>query len=90
MYFIVTVKLPKDLTHNPRNKVKGRCRMYQNIACNDRTGEHHSILVESRAEVSTDRIQSMFTEKGYHVTRVERVEGVVQMIDIINEAAGIT
>lgn len=70
--FIVTVKLPKDLTHDPRNKVEGVCPVTRQH-CTDTTGQHHSFLTEA-----TDRgeIIEQYSTQGYHITRVEEVEVV--------------
>lgn len=69
--YIVTVKLPRNPDHNPRDKKTGRCPV--SPECTDSTGEHHSHLVE------TDRL-FMALERFSHVTRVERVTTVIRQV----------
>lgn len=67
--YIVTVKLPKNPNYDPRNKVTGFCpASLEAVFCSDITGEHHSILVNSPAELAPIR------ERFVHVTRVEQVD----------------
>jgi hypothetical protein len=70
--FIVTIKLPRNPHHNPKNKITGGCPFSPDgsIECTDTTGEHHSKLVEG---LSVEEVTSRYTQGGYHVTRVEEV-----------------
>lgn len=43
--FIVTVKLPRNPEHNPREKKTRPCPVQLGATCTDATGEHHSYLV---------------------------------------------
>ncbi len=70
-YVIVTVKLPRNPAHNPREKVTGTCPLShpdEPLLCTDVTGEHHSIL-------TTTDVKLEWEEQGFHVTRVEEVSG---------------
>ena len=64
MDLLVTIKLPRNPAHNPQRKITAQCVF--SAACTDSTGEHHTTLVHSDAEVEALR------EK-YHITRVESV-----------------
>ena len=72
MLYIVTVKLPKNKGHDPRNKKTGACPLDADALCTDVTGEHHTILVDS--PYSYKRVEEQLKEK-YHVTRIEDVSG---------------
>lgn len=69
MIFLVTVKLPKNPDHNPRDKKTGPCPVSGGV-CTDVTGEHHTVISyadsveEARAEYATCRI-----------TRIEEIPG---------------
>lgn len=64
--YIVTVKLPKNPEHNPRDKKTGLCPMH--YQCTDVTGEHHSYLTFAK---DAQRAREV-AEKVYgHVTRIE-------------------
>lgn len=69
MRYIVTVKLPRNKDHNPKNKMTGRCPVSGNL-CTDVTGEHHTVLISS--ELSIETVREEWAKK-YHVTRVELV-----------------
>ena len=62
--YLVTIKLPRNPDHNPRDKKTGPCPT--STECTDSTGEHHTFLLE------TDRL-FMALARYEHVTRVERV-----------------
>lgn len=68
--FLVTIKLPKNPAHDPRNKVADQCPAVGTrvLMCTDSTGEHHTVPVEAR-----DAVQAIcnpaFEDK--HITRVE-------------------
>lgn len=68
--YVVTVKLPRNEAHDPRNKVTAPCPV-SGRECTDQTGEHHSVLVEAQ---SATEARDRFTAEGIHVTRVEMVE----------------
>ena len=70
MPYIVTIKLPRNLHHNPHNKVTGPCPIgLYGETCTDVTGEHHSILVDSQ-----ETVQAFLDDLSVHVTRVEEVK----------------
>lgn len=67
---IVTVKLPRNKLHNPRQKKTGKCPVSDDAICTDITGEHHSILVEGKnIEDITKKVRMKFS----HITRIEGV-----------------
>lgn len=61
---IVTIKLPKNPNHDPHNKVTSSCPF--SGTCTDATGEHHSGLVASLADI--DKLR-----EHYHITRIEYI-----------------
>lgn len=66
--YIVTVKLPRDKTHDPKNKKTGKCAI--SPMCTDVTGQHHSFLTT----LSPDKIHAMLDgEEGMSLTRIEEV-----------------
>ena len=81
MKAIVTVKLHRNLKHNPRNKQTGRCPLFGppyhyplfksmeglNI-CTDITGSHHSYIETGENE---KEIRELAEKKFGHVTRIE-------------------
>lgn len=69
--FIVTIKLPRNPDHNPRNKMEGICPV-SGARCTDVTGEHHSYIQEGE---SVEEVVAEFREKHpkVHVTRIEGV-----------------
>jgi hypothetical protein len=72
MRYIVTVKLPKNPEHNPRDKKTGLCPVSDEI-CTDVTGEHHSYLVEGMNIDSVDAARFIAENAFAHVTRIEQV-----------------
>ncbi len=44
--WLVTVKLPRNRLHDPRNKKEGECPVNTDYACTDITGAHHSVIAE--------------------------------------------
>ena len=68
MKAIVTVKLQKNLRHDPYHKVQGRCPLNPNVWCTDVTGEHHS-YVESGT--SLEEIAVKASTRFKHITRIE-------------------
>lgn len=67
--YLITVRLPKNPDHDPRNKVVGECPLSSG-ECTDVTGEHHTMLLGSGETAS--EIHERLT-KQFHVTRVEEV-----------------
>lgn len=67
--WIVTIKLPRNPQHDPKNKQRGTCIVSD--ICTDITGQHHSFLV--LAENETQAIAKA-GEHFQHVTRVEKAE----------------
>lgn len=67
--FIVTVKLPRNPEHDPRNKKTGSCPASpEGEPCTDVTGEHHSFLLR------TTDLKAALERLGHpHITRTERV-----------------
>ncbi len=65
--YIVTVKFKKSINHDPHNKVTGPCPANPATECTDRTGEHHSVLVETEKQVQELR------DSPVYVTRVEKL-----------------
>lgn len=67
--YIVTIKLPRNPDHDPKNKITGLCPFSN--ACSDSTGAHHSFL--SSALTEEDARQDADDRGFKHVTRVERI-----------------
>lgn len=68
--FIVTVKIPKNPEHNPREKKTGPCPV-NGKPCTDVTGEHHTLLfLSERPETTAEDVRAYY-QADYHVTRVE-------------------
>lgn len=65
---LITVKLPKNPDHDPHNKQTGFCPVSAGQTCSDVTGEHHTVLWESR---SVEEALDHWRGRGFHVTRVE-------------------
>jgi len=70
MKFLVTVKLPKNKEHDPKNKVTGPCPV-SNSTCTDATGEHHTVLWEGSD--SLEEAQAYWARTNVHITRIEEV-----------------
>jgi len=76
MKAIVTVKLPRNPSHNPRDKKKGICPLFEvdrikfmePRICTDITGSHHSFIAEGDSE--KDIIKEVTYRFG-HITRIE-------------------
>lgn len=72
MIAIVTVKLKRDSTHDPRNKIVGACPLGGRTSkCTDVTGSHHSYIEVGK---DLDQIYALAKRKYGHVTRVEVLE----------------
>ena len=75
MKAIVTVRLPRNPKHDPRNKQGGDCPLTKTLgyytSCSDKTGEHHSYIEEG---VNMDDIWQKAETKFKHVTRTESAE----------------
>lgn len=72
MLFTVTVKLPRNKTHDPANKILGHCPVNDSATCTDSTGEHHTVVIDTFSVEQARSIAKSFTGCDY-VTRVERV-----------------
>lgn len=83
MRAIVTVKLPRNPAHDPRNKISGKCPL-QEVWCTDTTGSHHC-YVESGADF--EEIKKKAHEKYAHITRIEAIppETLAEHLDAIKE-----
>ena len=62
---LVTIKLPRNKNHDPHNKITAECPV--STDCTDSTGEHHTVIVYSDAEV--EGLRATFG----HITRIEEV-----------------
>lgn len=72
MIYIVTIKLPKNTMHDPKNKKTSHC--VSNPVCTDSTGEHHSFLVNAN---SLKEIRDYYD--GVHITRIELSAPVIKL-----------
>ena len=70
--YIVTVKLPKNPAHNPREKKTGVCPVNTGI-CTDVTGEHHSYLDTSSISMDDAERRAKEVLEWGHITRIEEV-----------------
>jgi hypothetical protein len=68
--YLVTVRLPKNPEHNPREKKAGPCPVNAK-PCSDVTGEHHTFLVDEAGE-TVEEIREVYSA-WFRVTRVETV-----------------
>ena len=73
MKAIVTVKLPRNPKHNPRNKKTGICPLcdlglHVVRMCTDKTGSHHSYIEEG---MNVKDIETKAKNLFGHVTRIE-------------------
>ncbi len=68
--FLVTVRLPKNPAHNPRDKKAGPCPV-NGKPCTDVTGEHHSFLTDD-VTLSAEQVREVY-QATHHVTRVETI-----------------
>jgi len=74
--YIVTVRLPRNPEHDPKNKKPGVCPLTPGvgryemlwISCTDVTGEHHSYIEEAE---SMAEAEAQARIKHHHVTRIE-------------------
>lgn len=64
MIFVVTVKLGRNPTHDPTNKIEGPCPVDPNVSCSDMTGQHHTVIAGSIERV-------LEIGRSFHITRVE-------------------
>lgn len=72
MKAVVTIKLPRDPKHDPRNKRQGKCPISKIIGreiwCTDVTGSHHSYVETGyNAKEIRGKIEARFK----HITRIE-------------------
>lgn len=70
MKAIVTVKLPQNPRHDPRNKRTGKCPIGDRT-CTDVRGSHHSYI---EVGLDLDDIRRKAYEKFGHITRIEVLE----------------
>lgn len=76
MKAIVTVKLNRNIKHNPHDKKTGRCPLateedavnFLRTICTDVTGSHHSYL---ETGYNLQHIENKARAKYGHVTRIE-------------------
>lgn len=76
--YLVTIKVPKDVNHNPRAKVTGPCPA-TGAACTDTTGEHHTVAVWTNA--SLEYVAAESRRRYGHVTRVEAIFNTIVITD---------
>lgn len=67
MIWLITVKLPKNPAHDPKNKKTGPCPV-NGLTCTDQTGEHHTVADAGTMEEMLAKYAS------YHITRLEQVK----------------
>lgn len=70
--FLVTVKLPKNPEHNPRDKKTGPCPV-NGEPCTDVTGAHHTVLADGLDHLDAESVRDLYQGDGHCVTRVETV-----------------
>jgi hypothetical protein len=68
--YIVTVKLPRNPTHDPAHKKTGECQFSPH--CTDLTGQHHSFVAGAENEKILRR-QLAHTTGCEHITRIEEM-----------------
>lgn len=68
---IVTVRIHRNIKHDPLNKLLDVCPLNFENLCTDATGEHHSYVEEGNS--FTD-IKNKAARKFGHVTRIEEVK----------------
>lgn len=72
--WLITVKVPKNPDHNPRDKKTGECPV-NGTRCTDVTGEHHTFAMELPRYVDEAGVHEWaISEFGMPVTRVEETE----------------
>jgi len=74
MKAIVTVRLPRNPDHDPKNKKTGKCPLFKAYSgaftCTDITGQHHSYIDYGKdLEDIKQKAQARFG----HVTRIEEL-----------------
>lgn len=70
MLFIVTIKLEAGVEHNPEHKQEGKCPCEENLLCTDKTGKHHSFLLEAD---NIEQVKRKIPREYTHITRIEKV-----------------
>ena len=75
--FLVTVKLPKNPAHNPRDKRTGPCPVNVTEVCTDTTGEHHTIVVHGS---DVEDVSTFVRERFAHITRLESCRPLVYAV----------
>lgn len=75
LFYLVTIKLPKNPAHDPRAKVTGSCAANGGGRCTDVTGEHHTMLIRADASETLESVEAYARRVFAHVTRVEETYG---------------
>lgn len=70
MLYLITVKLPKNPEHSPRDKKTGPCPVSGN-SCTDVTGENHTFLADLADDLSAEDVREIYQGIYDHITRVE-------------------
>jgi len=70
MLFIITIKFDTGVEHNPEHKQEGKCPCEENLLCTDKTGEHHSFLIDA---IGIEQAKRMIPREYKHITRIEKV-----------------
>jgi len=68
--YLVTIRLPKNPAHDPRNKVTGACPA-NNGLCTDVTGEHHTYMMMASTIDEVRTAAEKRLSPGAHITRIE-------------------
>lgn len=68
-FYLVTVKYPRRKDHDPTNKQTGFCPASRDAMCTDRTGAHHTMLIQF--DGSIEHLRREVESFGRHVTRIE-------------------
>jgi hypothetical protein len=68
--YIVTIRLPKNPNHDPRDKKSDICPSGSGI-CTDVTGEHHSYLMMGNDVATVRQAAEHRLPDGAHITRIE-------------------
>ena len=71
MEAIITIRLKRNLNHNLKDKIKGKCPIINNNECSDVTGEHHSYIETGN---SLKEIEIKAKNKYSHITRMEVIK----------------
>ncbi len=72
MKAIVTLRMPRNPSHDPRNKIIDYCPLSEELAiCTDVTGEHHSYVEcgENLGQIKEKALKKF--PNALHITRIE-------------------